>query len=73
MDENTYFNPTKQISFSPIGMSFETASKLLVAAGFTVRLSKRGSMSYPLRQDFKTNRINLTLNDNDIVISFSNG
>jgi hypothetical protein len=73
VDENTYFDPTKQTSFSPIGMSFETASKLIVAAGYTVRISKQGSISYFLRQDFKTNRINLTLDDNDIVISFSNG
>ena len=73
MDENTYFDPTKPVSFSPVGMNFETVSKLLVAAGYTVRVSKRGSMSYLLKQDVKPNRINLTLDDNDIVISFSNG
>ena len=67
------FDPTKPVSFSPVGLSFETASKLIIAAGYTVRVSKRGSMTYLLRQDFNTNRISLVLDDNDIVIDFSNG
>ena len=57
-------------SFSPIGMSIETASTLLEAAGYSVRLAKQGKIHYFLTQDVKTNRVNLEANEEGYVEAF---
>ena len=63
----------KDFSFSPVGMSVDTAAKLLETVMISCRLVRRGSIHYIVTQDYNTNRINLEANEEGYVESFYRG
>jgi hypothetical protein len=63
----------KDFSFSPVGMTIETAMTLIKAAGWPVRLVKLGKIRYLITQDFRPERINLEATEDGIVESFYKG
>ena len=60
-------------SFSPVGMSLETATILLNAAGYSTRVVRQGKIHTFITADVKSHRVNLELNEEGYVESFHLG
>lgn len=66
-------NIPPDFSFSPVGMTVETAMALIKAAGWPCRLVKQGKIYYLVTRDFNSDRINLEANEDGLVESFYKG